>query len=326
MATVLLRCAFLNCWNLFPLGAKVRATSQARTPPQLDKKIKDLASTLKNVFPGLVPDVIGLCEIADISLGIQVGDRIDARRYKAISSGLAPADNTGLVLLYDPAVLTPTLSPIEVGPRASMAGAPIVSSSDRARWMAVEFQLNIGSRAPFWCVTSHWKSNFRRGEQAAQSDRMQSAREIGELFQTVRTSTENMLLMGDLNCEPGDWPLKSQEHLSRPNQMRAFRQHRRVTREYKKLAYFYNPMWRWLGEPDTFEVAGLPGYTPPRVMGTHGPALNGGAEWLMYDQLLVTKRLLRGGQLTLQEASVRIVRPVDGCSDHCAIGAEFDCH
>lgn len=165
------------------------------------------------------------------------------------------------------------------------------------------------------------------------SDRMQSAREIGSLFLRVSTSTANMLVMGDLNCEPGDRPLKSQyvanadPHKQRPNQLRAFRQHRRVLNDNKKLAYFYNPMWRLMGEPDHFEVAGRVGYNPPRVMGTHGPAVSGGTEWLMFDQLMVSKRMLRGGQMILRESSVApaIALPVQGCSDHCAIGAEFDC-
>ena len=195
--------------------------------------------------------------------------------------------------------------------------------SSRLKWLAVQLQLQIGNRGVFWFVVNHWKSWFKRGEPASEPDRMRSARQIGDFYLSdARKTSDEMLLVGDFNCEPGDRPFKSQ---ARPNKLKGVRERALVLRERNRLAYFYNPMWRLLGEPDPWEMAREEGYVPPRDIGTHGEGLEKGVGWFLWDQFLVTKRMLRGGRVIMREGSLRIVRPMSDCSDHCAVAAEFDC-
>lgn len=78
-------------------------------------------------------------------------------------------------------------------------------------------------------------------------------------------------------------------------------------------------------EPATLTEELTPGYAPEpgRLMGSHGPALAGTANvgWLMFDQVMVSKRLPRGGPVTLDEGSVRLHRPIAGACDHAAVSA-----
>jgi hypothetical protein len=62
-------------------------------------------------------------------------------------------------------------------------------------------------------------------------------------------------------------------------------------------------MWRFMAEPATLAQTLALGFTPDpgHFMGTHGPALNaaaGQAGWVMFDQVMASKRLLRGGTVT----------------------------
>jgi hypothetical protein len=75
-----------------------------------------------------------------------------------------------------------------------------------------------------------------------------------------------MLLVGDFNCEPGDWPFKYQQMTSpaRPNMLKGVREHGLVLRGRNRLAFFYNPMWRWL----VLKQAKIPG---PAGLSSLGP-------------------------------------------------------
>jgi hypothetical protein len=80
-----------------------------------------------------------------------------------------------------------------------------------------------------------------------------------------------------------------------------------------------------MGEPDPWEDADHEHYRRPRTIGSRGPWTDGGVGWALWDQLLVTKRMLKGGLVRLKEATVRIGPPLDGCSDHGVVAAELDC-
>ena len=319
------RIAFLNCWNCFAVGQVDRAL---QNPPALTKKIADLANTLSLAFGGEAPDVIGLCEIGRKSLARRVArlvaqaDPAGPITYDVAWSGSPSVDQPGIALCYrsDSVVAfgSPKVSPDPaVDPR-------------RARWMAQLFEFHrSGSRAPAWLVVNHWKSR-RGGIDLSEADRLGSAYDIGDFFlASARLLCDSMIAIGDFNCEPGERPFDRQAvgslaNAPPSNRLRAARERDMVLREKNRLAYLYCPMWRFMGEPHPAELASSP-VPATRLMGTYGaPVVGNKPGWLMFDQFLVTKRLLRGGALRFREGSLRIVHPLAGCSDHCAIAAEFE--
>src|SRR5690606_20982949 len=94
-----LRCAFLNCANLFPVGANPgRFDGDAAA---LEAKINALAATLRGFFQplGHGPDIVGLCEVADLELAVRLADAISPETYEVVWSGVPAAhlgDQTGL--------------------------------------------------------------------------------------------------------------------------------------------------------------------------------------------------------------------------------------
>lgn len=215
----------------------------------------------------------------------------------------------GLAVLYKDE--TVTRSSVEVD-----SNTPL----QRPKWLAVLFQLQFGTGGGFWFVVNHWKSQ-RGGEEVTEPRRVITAQQLGEFYlNQARNSTESMILMGDFNCQPGDRSFQQQS----PNRLKAVRERGLVIRDKNRLAYFYNPMWRWLGEPEDFDAAQRIGYTPSRLMGTYLPK---GSQhgWYVWDQIMVTKPLIIGKLIHFQEDTVNVYRAHAGCSDHCVISATFQC-
>lgn len=317
---MVLRIAFVNCHNLFQVGAHPDRFDG--TQADLDRNTENLAATIRQIFPGALPHVVGLCEVGSRELGTKVGEAAEQGRFDSVWSGVparaAGRAETGIMVLYESSRLLRTESEKTTGPDSLQA---------RVKWMATEFQVRGGSRAPFWLVVNHWKSQLG-GARKTEPLRMDSAREIGEFFlETARLSTEAMVLIGDFNCEPGDWPLREQrqQEPETPNKLKGVRERALVLRDRNRLAYFYNPMWRYLPEPEPWETARQPAYLPSRPLGTFVANKVTKVGWSLFDQVLVTKRCLAGGLLGLQETAVTVVEPVAGCSDHHAIGAVLEC-
>jgi hypothetical protein len=284
----------------------------------LEQQVRDLAATLRAAASGRArPDIVGLCEVGDEALGRRVAEALGRDAYHAVWSGVPRAGavsgpDTGLMVLYRPEVVRRALPEI-------VTDRP--SPGARHKWLAVPFQLLAGSRAPFWLVVNHWTSQFGGGEATTEPSRRNSARELGRFFlDTARITTEAMVLVGDFNCEPPARPFVEQS----PNQMKGVRERALVLRERNRLAYFYNPMWRLLGEPHPQETARRPGYRPPRPPGTFARDAERQADWALWDQILVTKPLLSGELIRFVENGLRVVPPKNGASDHCAIGAVFE--
>ncbi|MBI2301617.1 MAG: hypothetical protein HYU66_22170 [Armatimonadetes bacterium] len=189
--------------------------------------------------------------------------------------------------------------------------------------MAVEFALAADSAKSFWFVVNHWKSRLG-GMRETEPSRMSSVRELGSFYlNTARQSSPAMVLTGDFNAEPGEWPFQVQAAgPGRPNQLMAVRERPLVLRDKLKLAWFYNPMWRWLAEPELWEHAA--GQPRSRPIGSHcqNPAADAG--WALFDQVMANRWAMEAKPLRLIEGSVRLVEPVGGCSDHWAVAAQFD--
>lgn len=303
-----LSCVFLNCHNLFDVGG----SRGPRSPERLGRKINDLADSLRSVSKDRLPDIIGLSEVGTASLAEQVAEAISLNSYQIVWSGLPTARqgrDGGLAILFKNEVLANNAVELDNS-----------NPAQRPKWMAVLFQLKIGTRGGFWFVVNHWKSQMGRQE-VTEASRMTTAQQLGEFYlERARIVTENMVLMGDFNCEPGDKPFRQQS----PNHLRAVREHKLVTRDRNRLAYFYNAMWRFLGEPENFDATQQQGYVPSRLRGTY-LSLNATCGWSVWDQILVTKPLLVGDLIHFQEETVRIHQVQERCSDHCMISASFRC-
>lgn len=317
----MLRVAFLNCRNLYdvePQNVDAPATLRER-----DTKIANLAATLQQVFRGTLPDIIGLCEVGSYDVGQQLRDALVANlpsfRYSNVWSGLGPnvhsgrrvRFSTGLMTLFNPDAVERLRLPLRHSPQINA----------RTQWLAVPFRLRTRLDTEFWFVANHWKSAANVAPEVMQMRQMQSARQLGEFYLEL---PHPMLLIGDFNCEPFHVPFSRQEG----TRLKALRERRAILTKNANgcrgaITYFYNPAWRLLGDPDHYEIAQQPGYTPSRPPGTYLP-INRVTGWQTLDQMLVSRHLLDGGHITLREASVQIVRPHNGCSDHCAIGWEFD--
>jgi hypothetical protein len=307
------RCAFLNCYNLYQPGA--HPTRGPRTAAEAAGQVEALAATLLAAFDGVAPELVGLCEVGTEELGRQVGRRLGGDAYEAVWSGPPPTGahgpETGLMVLYSAALFRPVPAEFSMN---------WFGLRERAKWLPVLLQLEEGSRAPFWFVVNHWKSQLGNPRETEEA-RMRSARQLGEFFLgTARRHSDAMVLIGDFNCEPGDRPFREQA----PNQFRGVRERALVLRERNRLAYFYNPMWRWLGEPDPYEVAREAAYRPPRLLGSHCRDWEQGVGWSLLDQIMVTKSLLAGGLLRLRESSISLVPPAGRSSDHAAVAAVFE--
>lgn len=301
-------CVFLNCYNLFEVGIQRGPTSTA----VLTQKIDDLADTLREANKAKLPDIIGLSEIGNLSLAERLAEAVSPNTYQVVWSGPPAARqgrDGGLAVLFKHEVLANNAREIDTS-----------NPAQRPKWMAVLFQLKIGTRGGFWFVVNHWKSQ-RGVQEFTELSRMNSAQELGEFYlERARIVTESMVLIGDFNCEPGDRPFRQQL----PNQLRAVREHTLVTRDRNRLAYFYNAMWRWLGEPDDFDATQRQGYTPSRLRGTYLPK-DATSGWYVWDQILVTKPLLVGDLIHFQEDTVNVHQAQARCSDHTAISASFRC-
>lgn len=306
--TATFSCVFLNCNNVFEIEARRGPT----TAGSLQQKIEDIAETLRAANGGKPPDIIGLCEVAALPLVERIAEAVAPNAYQALWSGVPRSRegrDGGLAVLYKPEIITSTALEVDNN-----------NPAQRPKWMAALFQLQVGTRGGFWFVAHHWKSQMG-GEEATEPSRMITAQQIGEFYlNQARINADGMVLMGDFNCQPGDRPFRQQS----PNRLRAVRERALVIRDRNRLAYFYNPMWRWLGEPEDFDTTQQAGYVPSRLMGTYLPRRNT-HRWFVWDYILVTKSLIVGGLIHLQEDTIAVHQAHARCSDHCAVSATFRC-
>jgi hypothetical protein len=314
--------AFQNCTNLFPAGLVSRGPV---TPAGVRLRIADLASSLISTV-GL-PDILTLSEVYSQPLAEAVLARMGLPGHSVLFRPSQAQNETGLAIAYDAGLF-------RVIPGSEKTDMDHRPSSRRPRWFAVLLEILAGNGGTFWLVVNHWKSQ-RNGQLATDADRQESAYLLGDFFMSrARIDSEAMLLIGDFNCEPGDRPLYLQsQRLARgnakPNAIQCVRERAAVLRDRNRLAYFHNLMWQFMAESATLKQSVTAGYVPPsgRCMGTHGPALNGvagAAGWLMFDQIMASKRLLRGGVVRIDEQSVTIHPPVAGAADHAAVSVAIE--
>lgn len=317
---MIFRLAFLNCYNLYPVEAPVDRKGAPKNQTELTNKIASLTKTIRSVFPGHVPDLIALSEVGSELIVRQLAGVLGVQGYGLVWSGISlPAKaGTGLVILYNPDIFGLIADSFRTGPPAL---------TERHKWLATKLCFRQRPDLSFWLVANHWKSNMGSPD-VVEAKQVESAQNIGQLYlDEEHYTTQAMILIGDFNCEPGDRAWKGQ----RPNRLVGARERAVVTRggsgkRGNSKAYFYNPMWRRMGEPVDLETAKLDGYDPSLdyLMGTFVGDRNRVNDLRLWDQILVSKGLLTGSQIRFIESSLVTVKPDTGMSDHCALGARFE--
>lgn len=268
---------FWNLQNLFE--AKSHPKRGPQSSRELVAKLDALARVIKDfASPGL-PDVLVVAEVATETLVRRLAWRLTGPRPRLplLFEG-ASGNETGLAVLgLTPKVANLTLLDAERG--------------HRPRALSVMVTLAEGSN-PIYVVGCHWKSDLvRPGQRSPQRDREQSGRWLlAHLSQTTlpypNGKVDPVVVLGDFNAEPYS---------------RAIRRELHATRHYTKSLGAYgvrlmNCMWPWLPDQGASAVAPLAANEGgPRPLTSFGDD-----EPVIWDQLLVSRSILRGEAFSLE--------------------------
>ncbi len=226
----------------------------------------------------------GLAEISTRRIFDALADDL-AYDYLRIWEDSGTPQNTGLGLLLS---------------RRLFAGAEVIDVHRptvlaRPRYIIVRCNLHTVAEA------SHSRRNQSLEESHAvvsgtiphNADRLESADLLGQ-FLANRARATCVVVAGDFNSEPFEPPFGERR-------LRAHRSFSRAIWVSATPAYLYNCAWRWLPEPDVWEVASQLAYAEPRPKTTHGDSIP-----LVFDQIMVSGQVLRGGPLRLLEDTARV--------------------
>jgi predicted extracellular nuclease len=275
-----LHVAFWNVQNLFEPKPASRGPADDR---ELDAKVDTLAGVIDGLFDGNGPDLLGLAEIDTEGVLANLERRLRSRYVHLFEPG--PDRWTGLSVLarVDRFADVDRIKAYREWDR---------SPQDRSmpRYLIARCQLKQCGE-PIVFVVNHWRS--RLGGRDAASERRKTARDLGDWLAGAQDDT-CVVVVGDFNAEPfeepfGDLGLRAVRHFS-PDLWTQL-----------APACLYNTAWRFLCEPDPWEVveAGGAAYDAPRPMTTYADPPP-----VLLDQLLVSGRALRGGPITLLEQTV----------------------
>ncbi len=253
---------FLNCHNLFsengPQGRAPTSTAE------VEDKLSALVLTVLDAGGGSAPELLGLCELGDRDLAVQLLEQIAPAFYTLVWSPALPAvadpadQQTDLLL----AVHTATFAIIRQHPAELL---PYVRRP-RYHWLAVELQLRSTGRT-LWTIVNHWPSDVGHGAERATWARIRLGRGIGEFVQdTAQLTTAEVLLVGDFNAGPADLAVAGNGPLA-GTRLVGVREHGRALSSRTTLPYFYNPMWRVVGEVEAWAAP-----TDPANERSRGPA------------------------------------------------------
>ena len=312
-----LRVAFWNLFNLFPVGAAPRAP---RTRPELQAKLARLATCVDGFFAGAGPDVLGLAEVATEDLARSLLRRLRGS-YEFVWAEPTQSDSTGLALAYRPDCLG-NVCRIDESRGPTRPWAVLVEARVRGTHAA-------DKQAAF--VIAHWKSRLREAERRADAElRCVAADWLAQHLHSYGRG-RCVIVLGDFNAQPFEPPF-GPTHL---DATRLFSSAIRTTRPY-------NAAWKLFPEPNTIAQYNEDDYMLPR------PVTSWDRRRVIYDQLLVSGGALRGGPLELKEDTVRyhyvdrlnarrtrmVIEPLRftydslsqsaaGASDHFPVLAEF---
>ncbi len=304
-----IRLAWYNLENLFE-PEQHPELKDAWTRNRYNKKIRNLASVIVELFSGEGPDLLGVCEVqSDRVLEDLRAALPNSGAYAMVHHDSPDVRMIDVGFLYRPAVVS------KPDPRAF---------NIRKRYptrdiLDVTFRVRNGS--VLHVVGNHWPSRSA-GQYESEPYRILVAENCSWIVeQHYRHNPEaNIVVMGDFNDEPFNRSI--QEYLF------AIRNRARVQarrNSSRARPYLYNLTWSLLDGP-----------TPGSFY--YGSAPSG---WNMIDQMMVSKGVLTGsGGLEVEEESMAIFRPkrirdgskpkpfrrrkqkwVEGFSDHFPITA-----
>ena len=214
-------------------------------------------------------------------------------KYRVTWESAPESYQTGLGILWRRKLVS--------GVRAIATERP--TSNSRPRAMLAECSLR-GVADPLLLGIIHWKSRLPNPPDSPFSDaeeRQNSARWLADLLGEYN-HTPLAALIGDFNAEPFEPPFLDLG-------LRAGRHFGTALWRPQLLSHLYNTSWRYLPEPAPWEAAQAEGFKEPRPKTSFGTT-----QKLIFDQLLVSGRLLKGGPLQLRETSVRFHLDEKTCS------------
>lgn len=278
-----LRVAFWNVENLFEAGVNARRGPQSA--PELSAKVARVTSVLRGLgSPPDPPALIGLAEVATERLVKRIARNLVPTDPTRFGYTWAPAKDsaldTGLVLLVDTKVI-------------HSCSFISLQSPQHSRPHVLWTKCGIrGVAAALFVSVNHWKSRMADHGDAGGARRAQSAQWLEGTIASIDRDVQ-VVALGDFNDEPFDQSLRVA--------LRAKRSHAGVF-EANSKGRLYNTAWQWLSEPDHYTAKNAAGYAPSRSQRTYGDS----GEPAVFDHILVSRALLGGGSLTLDEASVHV--------------------
>lgn len=319
-----IRVAFWNLQNLFDVDVSPIATELGFTPVcgwdrhSLEIRIRLLAETIRGMFDGAGPDLLGLCEIENHRLAQLLIREIGRSDYQIIQAQHPEISGLDTALIYSDRIFDPPANPQGRSHRFNHR----FPTRD-----VLETRLKLRSNdAELIVMVNHWPSR-RPTPQSTEPFRIAAAaycarlleqclkvsrREYVELrdnevslFRLNQAWDSNVLMMGDFNDNPWDASILNGlragygiEHLD--ESIRFVRGTLPSWKSYsERPVWLFNPMWSLLASPDQGST-----YVPDA---THTMALP--------DQFLISRGLYFGHQgLKLKQRDggrpdVRIHRP-----------------
>ncbi len=271
-----IKIAFWNLQNLFDTGLSEIAADFEYTPAEgwtdaaFDAKIANLAQVIDLMNGGKGPDLLGVCEVENKATAEKLMKACSRSDYSLAHVESPDIRGIDTSLIYSKKVF-------------KMAGKP-VGHNVHLRYATRDiFQVNLevkSNGAGLTVFVNHWPSRMS-GEVATEPYRLAVANSAGRLADAVLKYSrkeylaksdikatldelnarwdKNVLFMGDFNDEPFNRSVMVElqaagglDKLEESIRKSGGRQHTPSPEAYlERGAYFYNCMWKLLGQPDT---------------------------------------------------------------------------
>ncbi len=254
-------------WLASTLASELRDWDQA----VLDRKISQLASVIKQMNGGAGPDLLGVCEVENKRVLLQLVTALGGlgRNYQVIHHPSNDGRGIDVAFVYDAD---------KYGWDGFIYDLAVMKRS--ATRDLVQAGLTTSKGTEIILIGNHWPSRSG-GEYKSAPYRMMVGETLSYWLQRIREIKENndvaIFVMGDFNDEPHDRSLTDY----------ALSTMSRTKVVYGRNPYLYNLMWPLLGQRRASYVYG--------------------SEPLMMDQFLVSKGIAkRTGLFALDESKIAI--------------------
>lgn len=246
------------------------------TKTVLNKKLKQLSLVIEQLNDGEGPDILGVCEVESSKVLKQLVESISipGRDYKVVHADSSDARGIDVAFVYDGAKYSTN--------KDEIFNHFILRRNATRDLLQVNFYTKPDEKR-LVLIGNHWPSR-RGGELESEPYRIIAAETLAywhERILEICGKDQAIVAMGDFNDEPLNRSLV-QYALSQ-------RLPRRVKSKRSRNPYFYNLMWKFMGNG----------------LGTHFYSGDPG----MLDQILVNRPLVRGDSgFSIDEESLEIVR------------------